>query len=263
MTTDRAPLPTDDGSWASVLSAARDGGRIAPEWQSLFAPIIGAGAGKPFVIGQLGQSLDGRVATSTGQSRYINGPDCLNHLHRLRALVDVVIVGVGTVIADDPRLTVRLVDGPSPVRVVIDPRGRIPRIARMFSDASTDIVVITQDTGPLDLPSFVKVVRLPGDGKGRIDPKAIREVLFGLGYRRMLVEGGPNTVSAFLEADALDRLHLLVAPVIIGAGPAGVSLAPTDALSDARRPVTTSHRLGDEIVFDCDLRRQQAPISPE
>src|SRR5258706_10172199 len=80
---------------------------------------------KPFVVAQLGQSLDGRIALPTGESKYINGPAALDHLHRLRAEVDAVIVGIGTVIADDPELTVRRVEGRNPARVIIDPNARL------------------------------------------------------------------------------------------------------------------------------------------
>ena len=81
---------------------------------------------KPYVIGQLGQSLDGRIATPTGASKYINGKEALRHLHAIRADVDAVIIGVGTAVADDPALTTRHVEGPNPVRVIIDPHGRLP-----------------------------------------------------------------------------------------------------------------------------------------
>ena len=90
-----------------------------------FGPIARAPLDRPFVVAQLGQSLDGRIATVTGESRYINGSAALDHLHRLRAEVDAVVVGAGTIVADDPLLTVRRVAGKSPARVVIDPSGRI------------------------------------------------------------------------------------------------------------------------------------------
>ena len=86
------------------------------------------------VVAQIGQSLDGRVATETGHSHYINGPAGLAHLHRLRALVDAVVVGVGTALADDPQLTVRRVSGPHPARVVIDARGRLPGGAKLLAN---------------------------------------------------------------------------------------------------------------------------------
>ena len=93
-----------------------------------------------FVIGQLGQSLDGRIATPSGHSKYISGPEALRHLHQLRALVDAVVVGVQTVIADDPQLTVRHVAGRSPARVVIDPEGRMPRNARLLADDGVPVL---------------------------------------------------------------------------------------------------------------------------
>ena len=86
------------------------------------------------VVGQFGQSIDGRIATVTGHSKYINGTAGLAHLHRLRALVDAVVVGIGTAVADDPQLTVRRVAGPSPARVVIDPSGRLPATARLLAE---------------------------------------------------------------------------------------------------------------------------------
>ena len=102
-------------------------------WAELFAPLRHGNVDDLMVVGQIGQSLDGRIATASGHSKYINGPAGLAHLHRLRALVDAVVVGVGTAIADDPQLTVRRVVGPQPARVVIDPNGRLAAGARVFT----------------------------------------------------------------------------------------------------------------------------------
>ena len=99
------------------------------------------------VVGQIGQSLDGRIATPAGHSHYVNGDDGLAHLHRLRALVDAVVVGIGTVLADDPQLTVRRVNGPHPARVVIDPNGKLPRTARVLADDGVRRIVITDEPG--------------------------------------------------------------------------------------------------------------------
>ena len=95
------------------------------------------------VVGQCGQSIDARIATPTGHSHYINGEAGLAHLHRLRALVDAVVVGVGTAIKDDPQLTVRRVAGPSPARVVVDPSGRLPPSARVLAADGIRRLVIT------------------------------------------------------------------------------------------------------------------------
>ena len=113
------------------------------------------------MVGQFGQSIDGRIATPTGHSHYINGQAGLAHLHRLRALVDAVVIGVGTAIADDPQLTVRRVAGPSPARVVIDPNGRLPSTARVLAADGVRRLVITRPAPPAKLPAGVEVVPLP------------------------------------------------------------------------------------------------------
>src|ERR1043166_8901727 len=96
---------------------------LPPVWQSIFGPLRRGMTDSLVVVGQYGQSIDARTATVTGHSHYVNGEAGLDHLHRLRALVDAVVVGVGTAVADDPQLTVRRVKGPNPARVVIDPKG--------------------------------------------------------------------------------------------------------------------------------------------
>jgi diaminohydroxyphosphoribosylaminopyrimidine deaminase / 5-amino-6-(5-phosphoribosylamino)uracil reductase len=100
-----------------------------------YATITSAPADRPFVVAQLGQSLDGRIATPTGESRWINRHAALTHVHQVRATVDAVMVGIGTVAADDPILNVRHVEGRNPARVVIDPSGRMSHKARSAADA--------------------------------------------------------------------------------------------------------------------------------
>ena len=113
------------------------------ETDPLLEPLIAAPLGRSYVIAQLGQSLDGRIATPTGESRWINRGAALDHLHRLRAHVDAVVVGVGTVVDDDPELTVRRVQGANPARVVIDPRGRTPGCARCLSENGVRRLIVT------------------------------------------------------------------------------------------------------------------------
>ena len=108
-----------------------------------FQPIAAAPGDQPFVVAQLGQSLDGRIATVTGESRYINGAAALDHLHRLRAAVDAVVVGAGTIIADDPQLTVRRVAGRNPARVVIDPTGRTGNQGKWLTRDGTPLVLVS------------------------------------------------------------------------------------------------------------------------
>ncbi len=210
----------------------------------LYRPLLASPA---FVVGQLGQSLDGRIATPTGDSKYISGHKALCHLHQLRALVDAVVVGVQTVIADDPQLTVRHVDGRSPARVVIDPNGRMPHNARLLSDDGPPVLVVQATDRPR--PPGVIGVMLPKRG-GEIPPCSIVAALAELGYSRLLIEGGAYTLSQFLAAGMLARLHITVAPFIIGSGLAGISLPAIRLLNEAPRPHATIYQLGDDVLFD-------------
>mgnify|MGYP001823082815 CR=1 FL=1 len=242
----------------SAIRQLRDGS-VAPDadWTdaehaawSLYAPIAASRGETPFLLAQVGQSLDGRVATITGDAADISGMEGLKHLHRCRALCDAVVIGVRTALTDDPQLTVRLVPGQSPARVVIDPRGRLPNSARVLADDGVRrIVVQAVDT---DRPEGVEVIRLRASERW-ISPEAIRTALFDAGFGSMLIEGGGVTIAGFLEAGLLNRLHVAVAPLIIGAGPAGLRTAPIAQLSDALRPETSIYGLETDVVFDCAL----------
>jgi riboflavin-specific deaminase-like protein len=211
------------------------------------------------VVGQFGQSIDARIATATGHSHYINGRAGLAHLHRLRALVDAVVIGVSTAIADDPQLTVRRVAGPSPARVVIDPNGRLPPTSKVLADDGIRRLVLTDKRAQIHHPAGVEIVRLPRRG-GHIAPAVILAALAARGFRRILIEGGADTVSRFLAAGCLDRLHVVIAPMIIGAGPASVTLPPIKRLEQALRTPMRSHVLGNEVLLDCDLCAQRIAI---
>lgn len=253
-------LAPDEYLWGRILGAASSPNIVRPAdipetsvWWRLYGPLAECDPDAGFVVGQLGQSLDGRVATETGHSHYINGPEGIRHLHRLRALVNAVVVGVGTVIADDPQLTVRHVPGPHPARVVIDPNGRLPAAARLLDMPDGGEVLVIQSCDRPRPPHVSRII-LPRSG-GRIPPAAIVDALRARGYRRILIEGGAWTVSAFLAAGMLDRLHVCVAPLVIGSGPIGISLPPVGRLDSAMRPKATIHRLGDDILFDCEIGR--------
>ena len=274
------------GAWRCATALAAE----TAELLDLFLPLV-AQAG-PWVIAQLGQSLDGRIATETGASHYINALEARTHLHRLRAVVDAVVVGVGTVNADDPQLTVRHVPGANPLRVVLDPRRRARVQARVFNDgAAPTLHLMTEDgalqrdaglaTGgigasaapsdhargtrsptvgdalaALPMPLAAGEVRqcfLPCDGEG-FAPAAVLRWLREAGYRRVLVEGGGVTVSRFLQAGALDRLHVMVAPMLIGSGRPGLVLPPIDTLEEAIRPASRCFACGVDTLFDLELR---------
>lgn len=209
------------------------------------------------VIGQIGQSLDGRIATEQGQSHYITGPADIRRLHRLRALVDAVVVGAGTVAADDPRLTVREVEGENPVRVVLDPNGRLGTDRAVFRDGAARTVVVRRARGgraARPTHDTLEMAADPASADGRLAPAAIVAALREQGLSRILVEGGGVTVSRFIEAGVLTRLHVTVAPLVIGSGRHAIDLPPVPSLDRALRPPCRRVPLGDDVLFDLDLR---------
>lgn len=236
------------GTWRCATALAAE----TAELLDLFLPLV-AQAG-PWVIAQLGQSLDGRIATESGASHYINAIEARTHLHRLRAVVDAVVVGVGTVNADDPQLTVRHVPGANPLRVVLDPRRRAGAQARVFNDgAAPTLHVVAEDGDASGGAGDVRCCAMPC-AAGGFEPAAVLGWLREAGYRRVLVEGGGVTVSRFLQAGALDRLHVMVAPMLIGSGRPGLVLPPIETLDEAIRPASRCFACGVDTLFDLDLR---------
>jgi diaminohydroxyphosphoribosylaminopyrimidine deaminase / 5-amino-6-(5-phosphoribosylamino)uracil reductase len=242
--------------WAGVPTAFRARKPLWAPWDALFGPLQTGAVDEMVVIGQVGQSIDGRIATDSGRREFINGSEGLAHLHRLRALVDAVVIGVNTALIDDPQLTVRRVAGPNPARVVIDPRGRLPATARLLVDDGVRRLVATGATTQVCWPAGVERVALPAE-EGQIDPADILAALADRGFRRVLIEGGAETLSRFLAAQCLDRLHIVVAPIILGSGTASCTLATTPHAAHAIRPRVRTFSLGDEVLFDCDLSSQR------
>lgn len=218
------------------------------------------GGDRPFVIGQLGQSLDGRIATPTGASKYINGEDALRHLHAIRAEVNAVIIGVGTAIADDPQLTTRHVAGPNPARVVIDPTGRLPADLAMLKDGAAPVYVVTCEG--VAAPEGTIALPLACDGDGRINPCDIVKALAARGMPRILVEGGAETLARFLDAGAVEELHLMLAPIVLGSGKTGLNLTPIETLDQALRPMVRTMRFRDgDMLCMCEMQAEQVDIA--
>ncbi|MFJ5678888.1 RibD family protein [Streptomyces sp. NPDC093097] len=240
------PDGADDGRhWARPAAPA------AEELAARYLPLCLAGPRTVFA--QLGQSLDGFIATRTGDADYVTGEADRRHLHRLRALADAVLVGAGTAVADDPRLTVRACPGPDPVRVVLDPHGRVPRTRRVFTDgAAPTLWLIGPETAAERLGDGVEALVLPGPDA--FAPRRLRAALAARGLGRVLVEGGGVTVSRFLRAGALDRLYLTVAPVLLGDGVPGLRFPGTPVMRHALRPPVRRTALGEDTLFELDLR---------
>ena len=160
-TLDREPEPAETraprDSWEDLASRFRAGEIPLPQpWEDMFGPLRTGVVDDLVVVGQCGQSIDARIATPSGDSYYINSEGGLRHLHRLRSLVDAVVIGVGTAIADDPQLTVRRVSGSNPARVVIDPNARLPAHARLLRADGTRTLVVTSSTRSAQLAEHVE-----------------------------------------------------------------------------------------------------------
>lgn len=246
-----APVTIEaNGCWQAATGVA-----VSETATALFDTLLPvACGGRDYVLAQLGQSLDGRIATASGHSHYVTGEASRAHLHRLRALVDVVLVGAGTAAADDPRLTVRHVAGDDPVRAVLDPNGRVPQTARVFTDDGPETLhLVAEDR--LAAPGATTVI-VARDDHGRVTPADVLEALAARRLTRVLVEGGGQTISRFIEAGLVDRLHTVVAPMLIGSGRPALSLAEIDSLAEAYRPACRDHALGADRLYDLDLRRE-------
>ncbi len=238
--------------WETSL-AASDPRRALIE---LYLPIASATSRQPVTIGHLGQSLDGFIATHSGQSQYVTGEENILHLHRMRALCEAVVVGAGTVAADDPQLTTRKVPGPNPLRVVLDPSRRLGTHYKVFTDdtAPTLYVTTTSMMRPGETHVGHAAIAAVSDVPNGMDAAAVLRLLRDRGCHRIFVEGGGVTVSMFLQADLLDRLQVATAPLIIGNGRPAIRLPARDALSECRRPRYRVFRMGGDVFFDCDLR---------
>ena len=171
---------------------------------------------RPRVTLKLATSLDGRIATATGESRWITGPEARDMGHRLRAESDAILVGVETVLADDPRLTTRLPGdepGPDPIRVVLDSRLRTPANANLAREGT--LILTTSEPSPV---GAAEVVRVAANVDGRPAIPAVLEALAERGVRTLMVEGGGRVAAAFVAAGAVDALWWFRAPILLGAG---------------------------------------------
>lgn len=251
------PGRDDDPRWLALLTrgvGAPPAG-LPSSLDELYGPLCAVRQAGPFAIGHLAQSLDGCIATAAGMSRWLSGEADLLHTHRMRALCDAVVVGVDTVLNDNPQLTVRRCEGSNPLRVVIDPERRLDGSQRIFRDgAAATLVLAAADRAQAgEMLGQAEVVPVPRSACG-LDPHEIRRLLARRGFEWLFIEGGGNTVSRFLAAGALDRLQITVAPVIIGSGRPGIRLPEVADLRDSLRPRTRRFVLGDDIMIECDFR---------
>src|SRR2546430_4469844 len=194
-------------------------------------------AGRPFVTVHYAQTIDGRIASRTGDSRWVSGEGSLRLAHELRAAHDAVLVGIGTVLADDPKLTVRLAPGRSPVRVVVDSRLRIPLDANVLADDVRTIVATTplasEERAAAIRARGAEVLRVKADADGHVDLRDLLARLRAEGIRSLLIEVGRGMITTVLREHLVDRLTVCIAPKVIGEGIAAVGALKIDRPGDA------------------------------
>jgi GTP cyclohydrolase II len=231
-----APL---EGHWAEDLLNGMD---PAP-----------AGGKRPFVTLTYAQSVDGCIAESQGQPLAISGPQSRAFTHQLRAAHDAILVGIGTVLTDDPRLTVRLVEAPrDPRPVVLDSRLRFPASARLLAGPGPWIAT-AEDADPerqaLLEAAGAKVLRLPLSSPGRIDLERLLAELAEKGVKSLMVEGGATVISSFLAARLVDHLVVTVAPMLVGGLPAVARKDRRNCPGLPRLRAARYRQLGDDMII--------------
>ncbi len=226
-----------EGVEVTVLTENRPATDLIAPWVKFIT------AGIPHVAVKLGLSLDGRIASRTGASRWVTGEESRAKVHELRRESDAVAVGIGTVLADDPRLTVRHVTGPNPARVVFDTNLRIPLGSKLVASAREipTWVLTGEDAPPAPEAALtdlgLRVIRVQRSSEGRVDVHAALRALAETGVVALLVEGGAELVGSMLATRAADELHAFIAPILLGprGRPGAVDWAGPDTPADAPR----------------------------
>jgi GTP cyclohydrolase II len=219
---------------------------------------VGLRDSRPYVVLKYAQTLDGRIATRNGDSKWISGEAERRASHALRAACDAVLVGIGTVIADDPQLTVRLVPGASPRRIVLDTTLRVPAAAQILADGAPTMI-ITSPISPVERrdelrKSGVTVHVVAAQPPWGVDLAAALALLREAGIRSLLVEGGAAVITSFLRQRLADRVIVGVAPTILGAGTDAVGDLSAARVSDGLHLTGRSvHLVGDDVVMASDL----------
>jgi riboflavin-specific deaminase-like protein len=200
-----------------------------------------------FLIGQIGQSLDGKIALNNGNSHYINEKDSILYLHCLRAVCDGVLVGVNTIIKDNPLLTTRKIKGSNPVRLIIDPSLKLSNRYKIFKDDNRNIIFTNSNKQKKFNNTLI--VKFPKKNFTNNIFKYLKKTSF----KNILIEGGPTTLSNFIEMKLLNYMQFIISPTLIGSGIDSLKLKPITNLKNAIRVKNTISKLGKEIVMTLNL----------
>ena len=236
----------------------------------LYLPILGTPANPKVIVAHLGQSIDARIATSSGDAFFVTGEENRKHLHRLRALCQAVVVGSSTVLADNPRLTTRAVRGENPVRVILDGSRRIPQGMALLNDKQAPTWLLRPrpepETGSVpesEASAISQVGPVPGRREilvplrqGTMQPDDILKALAREGIHRVFIEGGGITVSRFYNSNCLTRLQVATAPVLVGEGIPSIQLPGSTTMAESRRPDYKLYQMGQDVMWDFDMRVQ-------
>jgi len=219
--------------------------------------------GVPLVTVKFAQTLDGRIATSTGNSQWISSPASRRFAHRLRTINDTVMIGVGTVLTDNPQLTVRLARGRNPTRVILDSRLRIPLDAKvlMNQESVPTIIATTSSAGSERLSALrqmgTEVLIIREDERGEVDISHLLEMLGQRGISSVLVEGGAETITSLLRLNLVDRLVVIVAPRIMGKGIEAVGELNIDVVSQTLRlSFGKIYRRGEDLIIEAKVTKE-------
>jgi diaminohydroxyphosphoribosylaminopyrimidine deaminase/5-amino-6-(5-phosphoribosylamino)uracil reductase len=246
--TDPTPQATGGGALLRAAGVDVEAGLLADEAERANERwLTGVRLQRPFVVWKVATTLDGRVAAADGSSRWVSSPDSRIDAHLLRAECDTIIAGIGTVLADDPHLTVRDGQGrlgdEQPLRVVVDTEGRTPRTARVLDDAAHTWVATAAELG--------------AGPDGRVDLGALVKELWARERTLALLEGGPTLAGAFVRAGLVDRIVAYVAPTLLGAGVASLSGTGIGTLADGiALDIDDVRRVGPDVRITARPRQE-------
>ena len=215
----------------------------------IFLPIILNSNKEPYVIGHLAQSLDGFIATNSGESKYISCKQNIEHIHRIRAISDVILVGAKTILYDNPMLTTRLVKGNNPMRLVLDPRDKIRESKNIFKNPDKNsFKIISMNQKNKNEKNF----RLP-TLKNNFKASNLLKLFKKLNKRIIFIEGGGYTISNFYESNLLNRFHLCLSPILIGQGKNSFLIKGKRFMRDFKNHKINYYEMGKDILCDIDL----------